>query len=139
MIKMTKDLEKRTSPIALIKSTKDRVAKVEQKIVGSSGVAIRSAPTPTTKNKRKIFNRLFRDSVEIGDIIKLPNGNYAFYEGHAQGRKAIDKKTYYVQYSTAEGFNPSSYKREIFEFPENLTFRDGVYHVDYIPVIKRRA
>ena len=140
---MVKNLESKTlmitSPIDLIESASKKNGKGEErKTIGSSGLSLRQVPTPLTKNNRKKFNRMFRDYLRIGEIIILPNGIYVQYEGHMQGRSERDRKTYYIQYSSVEGFNLSVYKKTPFSFPDTITFKDGVYNIGFMGVVKPR-
>ncbi|PIZ82566.1 hypothetical protein COX97_04180 [Candidatus Pacearchaeota archaeon CG_4_10_14_0_2_um_filter_05_32_18] len=103
----------------------------ERQKAGKTGFSYRRAPTPDIKGNRKKFNRLFRDKVKLGEVISLPDGRYGMYQGHAQGRREIDRKTYYVLFSPVS--DASEYSgRSAFSFPEEVVLKTGVFKIGYM-------
>ena len=105
--------------------------KGEKEKAGKTGVSYRRAPTPDIKSNRKKFNRLFREKVKSGDLINLPEGRYGLYRGHSQGRKEIDRKTYYVLFSPVSDAGRYT-GRSAFSFPEEVVLKTGVFKIGYM-------
>ncbi len=60
------------------------------------------APTPKEKHFRKTFNREFRDTIDLGDIIQISDDEFGKYQGFARGRTPGDSNVIYINYIPAK-------------------------------------
>lgn len=117
--------------VSSVESGNLKSGKTSEKLVGRSSSSLRQSSDHLIKGNRKKFNRLFREKVQISDIILLPNGNYGIFEGHVQGRRNEDKTNYYIQYSLINNFDAKKYPKPIFSFPEEVILKDNTYKISY--------